>query len=191
MPHFIKVAILDCSPCTTSVAFIFSPVRFRSAQYAYSAGLKHSCGLWWSLSGSTYKDTPVPRSFLSFLYPTDNASCSGGTRMMNPCFLGLHSAHEFLLLSYSCQPTKAPLSRHSNAPFGCQKSDRLLFIALFTIFSQTLWVFLFLQQNKPSNTLFPFHFNSLFDILCLHLHCAVFAELQYERVISQICCLKK
>lgn len=112
-------------------------------------------------------------SFLWFLCPTDNTSCSGGTRMMNPCFLGLHSAHEFLLLSYSCQSTKAPLSRHSNAPFGCQKSDRLLFIALFTIFSQTLWVFLFLQQNKHSNTLLPFHFKSLWHSLFASALCSI------------------
>lgn len=120
---------------------------------------------------------------------TDNTSCSGGTRMMNPCFLGLHSAPEFLLLSYSCQSTKAPLSRHSNAPFGCQKSDRLLFIALFTIFSQTLWIFLFLQQNIQ---ILFFHFTlTHFDILCSHLHCAELAELQYDRVVSQILLSKK
>lgn len=39
-----------------------------------------------------------PGSLLWFLCPTDNTSCSGGTGIGKPCFLGLHSARELPLL---------------------------------------------------------------------------------------------
>lgn len=70
--------------------------------------------------------------------PQDNTSCPGGWgEGQNPCFLGPHS-HAGSHCFCAVLAHKSTFMGHSNPATESQNPDRLLFIALFTIFSEAI-----------------------------------------------------
>lgn len=112
--------------------------------------------------------------------------------MAKSCFLGLHSHIISCCSQHSGRPTKAPLlgiHPHHRVPKTREAPFHCFTFYLFTRDDVSFSLSLTKQTFKC--TFLTLHFKSLCDILCLHQHCGLFAEWQYEMITSQMCSLKK